>query len=143
MPASMISAATGLRLKVIGSSIAMVATGPTPGSTPISVPSMTPISAYSRWIGVTATPKPRIRLLMMSMAVSLADRAAFHERRADRERQRQALHEHQHGEDDQQHVQHRDLLPFELVAAVRADENKRRGRHNQAERLHTVPVHHT
>jgi hypothetical protein len=59
----MISAATGLRLNVIGSSIAMVATGPMPGSTPIRVPSSTPISAYSRWIGVTATENPRARLL--------------------------------------------------------------------------------
>ncbi len=41
----MMSAAIGLRLKVIGSSMAIVATGPTPGSTPISVPSITPISA--------------------------------------------------------------------------------------------------
>ena len=41
----MISAATGLRLKVIGSSIAIVATGPIPGSTPISVPSRHPIKA--------------------------------------------------------------------------------------------------
>ena len=39
------SAAIGLRLNVIGSSIAIVATGPMPGSTPISVPSMTPIRA--------------------------------------------------------------------------------------------------
>ena len=57
------SAATGERLKVIGSSMAIVATGPMPGSTPISVPSITPISAYSRWIGEIATPKPMIRLL--------------------------------------------------------------------------------
>src|SRR5262245_19264994 len=131
MPASMISAATGLRLKVIGSSMAIVATGPTPGSTPISVPSMTPISAYSRWIGVTATPKPRIRLLMMSMVVSSADRAAFHERRADREGQREALHEHQHREDDQHQEQDRDFLPLELVPAVGADEDQRGGRADQ------------
>jgi hypothetical protein len=70
MPASMISAAIGLRLKVIGSSIAMVATGPTPGSTPIRVPSMTPTSAYSRCIGETATENPRIRLLRISIAAS-------------------------------------------------------------------------
>ncbi len=43
MPASMISADTGGRPKVIGSSMAMVATGPIPGSTPISVPSSTPM----------------------------------------------------------------------------------------------------
>src|ERR1700754_4526481 len=95
MPASMISAATGFRLNVIGSSIAMVATGPTPGSTPISVPSMTPIRQYSRLMGETATEKPRIRLLMISMAFSLANRATIHEARADREGQRQAFDEHQ------------------------------------------------
>ena len=43
MPASMISAPTGATLKVIGSSIAMVASGPMPGSTPIKVPTETPI----------------------------------------------------------------------------------------------------
>jgi hypothetical protein len=42
MPASMISAATGERVNVTGSSIAMVATGPMPGRTPISVPRNTP-----------------------------------------------------------------------------------------------------
>ena len=39
----MISAATGATLKVSGSSIAMVASGPMPGSTPISVPTSTPM----------------------------------------------------------------------------------------------------
>ena len=39
----MISAPTGGRPKVIGSSIAMVASGPMPGSTPISVPTRAPI----------------------------------------------------------------------------------------------------
>ena len=39
MPASMISADTGSSVKVNGSSMAMVGTGPMPGSTPISVPS--------------------------------------------------------------------------------------------------------
>jgi len=42
MPASMISAVTGSRLKVIGSSMAIVAVGPMPGSTPTAVPSTTP-----------------------------------------------------------------------------------------------------
>jgi hypothetical protein len=45
MPASMISADSGLRLKVIGSSMAMVATGPMPGRTPISVPRIQPTNA--------------------------------------------------------------------------------------------------
>ena len=39
----MINAAIGDRLKVTGSSIAIVATGPMPGSTPINVPSRQPI----------------------------------------------------------------------------------------------------
>ena len=42
MPASMIIAATGGTLKVSGKSIAMVANGPMPGSTPIKVPTSTP-----------------------------------------------------------------------------------------------------
>ena len=43
--------------------MAMVATGPMPGSTPISVPSTQPMKQYSRLIGVKATPKPSARLL--------------------------------------------------------------------------------
>jgi hypothetical protein len=66
----MISAAIGDRLKVIGSSIAMVATGPTPGRTPISVPSSTPIRHISRLNGDSATPKPSARLLRISIARS-------------------------------------------------------------------------
>src|SRR3954470_9549930 len=78
MPASMISAATGLRLKVIGSSMAMVATGPMPGSTPISVPSRQPMKAYSRLIGVNATPKPIERWKIRSMVFSTRDEAGPH-----------------------------------------------------------------
>jgi hypothetical protein len=43
MPASMMSAEVGSSEKVIGSSMAMVADEPMPGSTPIKVPSSTPI----------------------------------------------------------------------------------------------------
>src|SRR5688572_13847773 len=109
MPASMMSAAIGLRLKVIGSSIAIVATGPTPGSTPMSVPSITPMSAYSRCIGETATENPSSKLFRISIG-ALADRAGFHEGRAYRERQRQALHEHQDREHDKDQVKDRHFL---------------------------------
>ena len=34
--------------------------GPMPGSTPIAVPSSTPRKAYSRFLGVSAVPKPSI-----------------------------------------------------------------------------------
>ncbi len=55
------SAETGCSAYVVGSSIAMVATGPMPGSTPISVPSSVPINAYIMLIGVSATEKPSAR----------------------------------------------------------------------------------
>src|ERR1044072_5967153 len=69
MPASMISAPTGATLNVIGSSIAMVASGPMPGSTPISVPTETPIRQYSRFCQDSATPKPKIRLWNSSIVL--------------------------------------------------------------------------
>src|SRR6476620_7693994 len=58
----MISAPTGGKPKVIGSSMATVAIVPIPGSTPTSVPTKAPIRHSSRLIGVRATPKPRARL---------------------------------------------------------------------------------
>src|SRR5206468_11824571 len=77
----MISAEVGLSVKVTGSSIAMVATGPMPGSTPISVPSRQPMKAYSRLMGVKATPKPIERLEIRSMslrALSTGDEGGPH-----------------------------------------------------------------
>src|SRR5215212_6443336 len=79
MPASMISADTGGSAYVAGSSIAIVATGPMPGSTPISVPSRQPMKGYSRLTGVTATPKPMERLVIRSMLSALCrDEAGPH-----------------------------------------------------------------
>src|SRR3972149_4670714 len=140
MPASMMSAGTGGRLKVIGSSTAIVATGPTPGSTPISVPSSTPMNAYRRLSHETATPNPIPRLPKTSIALPSADRAGVHKIGADRERQRKRLHEHQDREHDQHHVQDRHLLPLELMAAECADEHQHRGGEDQPERLHQVAV---
>src|SRR5262245_18187843 len=71
MPASMISAPTGGRPKVIGKSIAIVATVPMPGSTPTSVPTSAPSRQNSTFIGENATPKPRSRFARSSdMATS-------------------------------------------------------------------------
>ena len=58
MPASMINAGVGGRLNVIGSSIAIVATGPMPGSTPISVPRKQPTKQYHKFCQCSATEKP-------------------------------------------------------------------------------------
>src|ERR1044071_7442549 len=70
MPASMISAAVGGRWKVIGSNMAMVATGPMPGSTPISVPTMQPKNAYSRFWKVSAVFRPIARLCSRSISAT-------------------------------------------------------------------------
>src|SRR5918911_1066332 len=137
MPASMISAPTGLRLNVIGSSMAMVATGPMPGSTPISVPSRQPIRQKNRLIGVAATPKPMTRLWKIC---SIARASSAEVLGPDRERQRQALHEYQHREDDEDDEEDGDFLPSELVAARRTDEHERGGGDDEAERLHQVAV---
>src|SRR6266705_3818359 len=61
MPAIMISAPTGGRPNVIGSSIAIVATVPIPGSTPTSVPTSAPSRQNRTFIGENATPKPSAR----------------------------------------------------------------------------------
>jgi hypothetical protein len=66
MPASMISAPTGGQPNVIGSSIAMVAIGPTPGSTPIKVPTITPMKQSKMFIAEKATENPSARCEMRS-----------------------------------------------------------------------------
>ena len=57
----MMSEDSGGRVNVAGSNIAIVATGPMPGNTPIKVPSRQPIKQYKRLLRVRATPKPRVR----------------------------------------------------------------------------------
>src|SRR3712207_4347444 len=67
MPAKRMNAPTGSsKLKVMGSSSATVSAGPMPGSTPTSVPSVTPAAASSRFSGDRTAPKPSIRLAAKS-----------------------------------------------------------------------------
>src|SRR6266852_1244006 len=54
----MISAPTGPSQNVKGSTIAMVVSGPMPGSTPMMVPSRQPMKQSSRFCQVSATAKP-------------------------------------------------------------------------------------
>src|SRR6185369_5120431 len=97
MPASMISAPTGGRPKVIGSSIATVAIVPMPGSTPTSVPTSAPTRQSRRLIGERATLKPSARLEKRSnIAPSL-----HQESREQRHRQPQHVGE-QHSAADRQ-----------------------------------------
>src|SRR6185503_13985363 len=104
MPASMISAETGATLNVIGSSIAIVASGPMPGRTPMSVPRKQPTKQYQRFWNESATLKPRIRLLKSSISVPLNQRIGKAEA-PDEERPRAD------GEADR-HQQHLDELEF-------------------------------
>src|SRR5687767_12917638 len=56
----------GCMPNVSGRSSATPDTGPTPGSAPISVPMMTPATARTTFIGVSATPKPSARFAKRS-----------------------------------------------------------------------------
>src|SRR5262245_42557107 len=61
MPASMMMAPAGFMWNVSGSSIATVAGGPSPGSTPTMVPRNTPTKHHRRLVGSRATPNPCAR----------------------------------------------------------------------------------
>src|SRR5215471_14011789 len=67
MPASMMSAPTGGRPKVIGRSMATVATVPMPGSTPTRVPTRAPSRQKPILYGLAATEKPRARFARSSL----------------------------------------------------------------------------
>src|SRR5436190_6762154 len=60
MPAIMMIEAVGDIVNVIGSSSDIVATGPMPGNTPISVPTKTPTKHASRFAGCRLTDSPYV-----------------------------------------------------------------------------------
>src|SRR6188508_2357330 len=109
MPASMMRAATGGTLNVIGSSIAIVASGPMPGSTPISVPRNTPMKQNQRFCQVSATEKPKMRLWNSSMSV-------FPDAFDHRIGQTQAPDEDAEADDGEPDCERADLFPFEIPA---------------------------
>src|SRR5688500_13351835 len=63
----MMKAEVGSSPYVTGSRSATVRAGPMPGSTPIAVPTVTPRSDQSRFSGVSATAKPWLRAVSVSM----------------------------------------------------------------------------
>src|SRR5262245_59008285 len=130
MPASMISAPTGGRPKVIGSSIATVAMVPMPGSTPTSVPTSAPIRHSIRLMGVKATPKPRARLWKRSAIVPSLN----HETREELERQTECIGKQQAAADGQADADDDGLYPFRLLAAERGDHEAREGVDDEPER---------
>ena len=62
----MMSAPVGSMPNVIGSSMVMVAIGPTPGSTPIRVPTRQPRKQSNTFFSDSATASPSARLLKRS-----------------------------------------------------------------------------
>src|SRR5688572_1697497 len=125
MPASMINADTGGSTKVAGSSIEIVATGPMPGSTPMSVPSITPMKQYITFCRVSATPNPMYKFCRISMGLSLtaAERDGRTDRfdvRAERNRQLEPEHEHSRAEDHQADGKEERRAHLEVLAVAHA-----------------------
>src|SRR6266545_2577755 len=87
MDVSMIIAAVGDIVKTRGSSIAMVAVGPRPGRTPITVPMRLPTRAMARFRGWSATAKPWSR--WSNMGGSLPEEREDAEREAHAEPDRE------------------------------------------------------
>src|SRR5262245_41889403 len=94
MPASMISAPTGGRPKVIGSSMAIVATEPMPGRTPTKVPTNAPSRQNRMFNGLAATWKPSQRFARRSDMTYSPPRSV--EARPKLERQVEQVDEQQH-----------------------------------------------
>src|SRR6185295_1188931 len=130
MPASMISAPTGGRPKVIGSSIATVAMVPMPGNTPTSVPTSAPIRHSPKLIGENATPKPRLRLLIRSTITPSLDQETREEleRQPERVWEQQAAAQRQHRADDG------GFDPFRLGRTERGDHETGEGREHETQR---------
>src|SRR5258708_3399565 len=144
MPASMISAPTGGRAKVIGSSIAMVASGPIPGSTPISVPTIAPTKHRKMFIGNgmvmprnpilrsmnwNTTPKPSARLVMRSMSGPL-------EPRPELQRQVQPPREQQRAEGGEHRGPDQRLDPADLLGGVGRNDERHEASEDKTERAH-------
>src|ERR1043165_1100714 len=130
MPASMISAPTGGRPKVIGSSIATVAMVPMPGNTPTSVPTRAPIRHSSRLIGVKATPKPSARLEKSSAITPSLDQKT----REKLQRQSQRIGKQQAAADGQADADDDGFLPLRFRRAERGDQETGHPRDDQTQR---------
>src|SRR3954451_3887274 len=136
MPASMISAPTGGRPKVIGSSIATVAMVPMPGSTPTSVPTSAPTrqSNMLTGIGIETPPnhdgdhgenwnttwKPSARLEKRSPIVSSLNQEA----RPELHRQPQSVGKQKTAERGQRDADNDGFLPPHLVRSQRGNHER-------------------
>src|SRR5690349_8361928 len=131
MPASMISAVAGeSKVAVIGSSMAMVATGPTPGSTPINVPSSTPRKQNRTLVSVKATDRPRPRLAIRSLIAASRPDREVEPRAVDAHRQSEAVVEHRQDQQGQRDAQDDGKAQGHALAGVGREQHRNgRGRH--------------
>src|SRR5262245_42169928 len=102
----------------------MVPSGPMPGSTPISVPTVTPIRQYSRFCSENATSKPWIRLPNKSMTASVAPEQRIGEA--------EPPDEQGDREPREDHRQEHDLDQLELWAGERGAEDQHDQRRHEA-----------
>src|SRR5215470_14168753 len=129
----MMSAPVGSTLKVSGKSMAMVAIGPIPGSTPIKVPTRHPMKASRRLTGDNAVAKPSPRLPIKSniATFSIADQP-----RRERDRESQRKLEQADANSSHQHAHHSRLDPANLIARKGGNDDRNRARHNQSQRTY-------
>src|SRR5690554_4652610 len=102
----------------MGSSMAMVGTGPMPGSTPISVPSRQPSRQYARFSSVSATEKPSSRFSNSS----IFQMPSVHEAGPQREDEAQSLDEGAPDEEHEKQPVDECNFPAENVAGKAAEE---------------------
>src|SRR5215475_6309621 len=129
----MMSAPVGSTLKVSGNSMAMVAIGPMPGSTPIKVPTRHPMKASRRLTGDNAVAKPRPRLPIKSNIdrSSIADQP-----RRERDRKPERKLEQADANSSHQRAHHNRFNPANLIARKGGNDDRNRARHNQSQWAH-------
>src|SRR5262245_38299251 len=130
MPASMIRAPTGGSPKVIGSSIAMVATVPMPGRTPTRVPTSAPSRQNRMLYGLAATWKPIQRFARSS---DMMTHPHSEETWPELERQFEQNHEQQPAERGHRHSRDEALDPAHFGRAKDGDHECEKGRGQQAQ----------
>src|SRR5262245_1985517 len=130
MPANRMKAAVGSTLNVIGRSSAMVSAGPSPGRTPIAVPSVVPTRHHMRYCGVRATAKPFINWESASISSS---QQVFDEAGADVDAQR--LREAEVGNQRQNEADRRVAKHTSASEPVRDQHEHDRGCGGEAEGL--------
>src|SRR5919204_1139610 len=130
MPASMISAPTGGKPKVIGNSIAMAATVPMPGKTPTSVPTRAPSRQKEILNGFAATWNPIHRFERRS-DIDVFTRS---ETRPKLERQIKQIDEQQDAEHGHRHRSDQAFDPPHLRRSENRDHEREECCGNQSER---------